>query len=57
MQEQVGAKRNGTPLRVGPPKVRAPKAGQWFEATPRSERLHHFDATTGLRLDDSTTPP
>ena len=37
--------------------VRAPKAGQWFEATPRSDRLHQFDAASGLRLDDSSTPP
>ena len=57
MQEQVGAKRNRNPLRVGPPEVRAPKAGQWFEDTPRSDRLHHFDAASGLRLDDSSTPP
>jgi sn-glycerol 3-phosphate transport system ATP-binding protein len=30
--------------------VPAPRAGETFEATPRAERLHHFDADTGLRL-------
>ena len=31
--------------------VSAPKAGQWFEATPRADRLHQFDAASGQRLD------
>jgi sn-glycerol 3-phosphate transport system ATP-binding protein len=30
--------------------VSAPRAGDTFDATPRAERLHHFDADTGLRL-------
>jgi sn-glycerol 3-phosphate transport system ATP-binding protein len=30
--------------------VPAPRAGDTFDATPRAERLHHFDADTGLRL-------
>jgi len=30
--------------------VPAPAPGQAFEASPRSDRLHHFDLNTGLRI-------
>ena len=30
--------------------VAAPAAGQTFEASPRSDRVHHFDLKTGLRI-------
>ncbi len=30
--------------------VTAPAAGQTFEASPRSDRVHHFDQNTGLRI-------
>ena len=29
----------------------APALGERFQATPRRDRLHHFDAATGLRID------
>ena len=29
----------------------APAAGERFQATPRQEHLHHFDAATGLRIE------
>ena len=31
--------------------VAAPAAGQTFEASPRPERVHHFDLSTGLRVE------
>jgi len=31
--------------------VSAPAPGQAFEATPRFDRMHHFDVQTGLRTD------
>ena len=31
--------------------VPAPTPGQTFQASPRRERLHHFDMGTGLRVE------